>query len=590
MKKKYLFLPAALAVFAVTALVTTCRNMVNVSDGKESGITPLGRALTAADLNRLGYMGGSVFYNPENPGKGHLAKGAVVAVRLGKLELKTDGEHSYYADKADEEKYGYITVGAVSGEKIAFTFTLLDKNGRASPAKYDVALDGTADLDGDGIADVRYAFPEQSRAAFPSAVHLTFLSSPETKSTAMFAVLTEQYANDTYPSGVIGVNDEGRFLYTKYEDAAATSRAAVTGIANGDFVLDIAEGRYVQPDAIPEGRAATAADLDQAHPVATEKVLQLAAFTAQSDKTAIRKSLAKNVVKIAKSNADYLTERDRIGAEFKEYSTLLELEAAKNFTDKLNEYDNVKVDAKMGLFGKFVLTWEHVECDLMSGAYVDGRFDLSMKKNLEETLTKFEKDMDYSTTVAIGPIPITLSCPISVKVPLKAKVSVDTSNIVIKFTGLYGAGVDINSYVNWNKAFSKGFITASAEPYAVSDGIFFLGVESDELEEAAKKGVNLALTVEPEVSVKPAVSVVVVEAGLEGQYKLTAGLAADVYADYRLTGRASLSHSGKIAVSGGVKLGQFQKKGVKNLYEFSESPLVNEEYTVSMKDIAKNMF
>ncbi len=587
MKKRYVFFPAAAVILAVTVLVTTCRNMFNIAEAAGSGIIPLSRTLTAADLNELGYMGGSVFYNPENPAKGHLAKGVVIAVRLSRLELKSDGGNSYYADKTGSEKYGYITVNDVNDEKIDFTFTMFDKNGRASPAHCDVALGAAADLDGDGVPDVRYAFPEQARAAFPNAVHLTFLSAVETKSTAMFAAITEQYANGSYPSGVIGINNEGRFLYTKYEDAAGTSRAAVTGITNGDFVLDTAAGHYVQPNTIPEGRAATAEMVDEAPPVATEKVLQLAAFSARSDKTELRKALAKNVVKIAKSNAEYLSERDRINAEFKEYAALLELEAAKNVTAKLNEYDNVTVDAKMGLFGKFVLTWEHVECDLLSGAYLDGRFDISMKKSLEETLSKFEKQFDYSTTVAVGPIPITFSCPIRVQVPLKAKISVDSSDIVIKFTGLYGAGVDIDSYINWNKAFSKGFITASAEPYAVSDGIFFLGVENGSLEDAAKKGLNLALTVEPEVSVKPAVSVVVVEAGLEGLYKLSAGLAADVYADYRLVGRATLSHSGLIAVTGGVKLGPLQKKGVKNLYEFSEKPLVNEEYTVSMKDIAK---
>ena len=132
MKKKYVFFPVAAAVLAVTVLVTTCRNMFNITDGAGSGITPLSRTLTAKDLNELGYMGGSVFYNPENPEKGHLAKGAIVAVRLGKLELKTDGGNSYYADKTDSEKYGYITVNEVNGENIGFTFTLFDKNGRAS--------------------------------------------------------------------------------------------------------------------------------------------------------------------------------------------------------------------------------------------------------------------------------------------------------------------------------------------------------------------------------------------------------------------------------------------------------------------------
>ncbi|MFC2603408.1 MAG: hypothetical protein ACFNX0_05830 [Treponema sp.] len=143
--------------------------------------------------------------------------------------------------------------------------------------------------------------------------------------------------------------------------------------------------------------------------------------------------------------------------------------------------------------------------------------------------------------------------------------------------------------MHWNKIFTKDFINASADLYAVSDGVFFLGVENDDLEAASKKGLELSLTVEPEVCVKPNINIVAVEAGFICDYKLVAGLSADAYANYELTGKAFLSHAGKIDITGGIKLGPLEKKGVKNLYEFNK-PIVQEKYTVSMRDVVKNLY
>ena len=64
-----------------------------------------------------------------------------------------------------------------------------------------------------------------------------------TLNTTMFAVLPEQYSRGVYPSGILGVNPNGKFIVNKYE-VNTTNRAAVLGIMYGDYVMDSAQGTY----------------------------------------------------------------------------------------------------------------------------------------------------------------------------------------------------------------------------------------------------------------------------------------------------------------------------------------------------------
>lgn len=588
MKRKYLF--SLVAALASIVMIASCSNSFSTLSGdSESGIKSIPRALDEAYLEAQGYMGGAVLYNPQNTSKGHLAKDAAVAFRLGKLEEKIVDGKVCFVDKESDEVLGYIRVKDISKKEISFTYVLFNA-GVPGTKECVLSVGDSADLNGDGIDDVAYVLPEVERPAFKGAVYLKFLSSREAKNTAMFAVLKEQYAGETYPSGLIGINESGKFLYTKYTDDTASSRAAIVGAAADDYVLDVENGCYVKLNSSPaSNRALSDDDLGNSQKVAVEEAVKLAHFKSRYDKEQVRRALAKRVVKIAKSNKEFTDEKARIIEEFQAYTNLIKLKPVDDYVAKINEYSNVKVDAQMGLFGKFILTWDHVECDLMSGAYLDGRFDLTLKKSFEETLAKYEKEFEYKTQFSIGPVPIKIECPVKLSVPLKAKISVDSADMVAKFTGFYGSGVDIDTYMRWNKIFTRDFIDARADLYAVSDGVFFLGVESDDLEAAPKKGLELALTVEPEVSVKPNINVVVVEAGLYGEYKLVAGLSAEAYADYNLTGRAFLDHAGRFGITGGIKLGPLEKKGMHDFYNLDKTRILDEKYTVSMKDVVKNM-
>jgi hypothetical protein len=232
-----------LLVAAITAAIFSCafpfQSMENIELSDISG------RLSYYEISRQGFMGGSVLYNPDQPSSGQLVEGAHVAVRLGRVDrYDIDGEQSAFTDKADETRYGYITVNALNNEFISFTYTGYSFDGNQSlPSQFTIRLNEKADINRDGLADVTYTKPLRKRPGMENAVYLTFLSSQEDLNTSMFAVLPDQYSRGVYPSGIIGINIDGKFIISKYE-GSTTVRSAVQGLMNGDFVLDTIEGNY----------------------------------------------------------------------------------------------------------------------------------------------------------------------------------------------------------------------------------------------------------------------------------------------------------------------------------------------------------
>jgi hypothetical protein len=212
---------------------------------KNIKLSDISKQLGYHEISRQGFMGGSVFYNPDQPSSGQLVEGAHVAVRLGRVDRHViDGEQSVFTDKPDEALYGYITVNAVNKDSIGFTYTYYLSDGNQSfSSHYTIQLNETTDINGDGLADLTYTQPSRKRPGMENALYLTFLSSQEYLNTAMFAVLPEQYSRSVYPSGIIGINIDGKLIVSKYESNTPV-RSSVQGIINGDFVLDTIEGDY----------------------------------------------------------------------------------------------------------------------------------------------------------------------------------------------------------------------------------------------------------------------------------------------------------------------------------------------------------
>jgi hypothetical protein len=72
---------------------------------------------------------------------------------------------------------------------------------------------------------------------------------------SLFVVLPEQYSRGVYPSGLIGINIDGKFFVSKYE-GNTSARSVVLGVVKGDFVLDAVEGNYQRIVSASSSRAA----------------------------------------------------------------------------------------------------------------------------------------------------------------------------------------------------------------------------------------------------------------------------------------------------------------------------------------------
>lgn len=257
MKKLGGFCAVLTAVFLASILFASCENwmMGGILGDKPAGEQPqFGSVDTSYSvLSRNMFMGGSLLYAADSPSSGHLAPGVKVAVRLGKVNYNpaagAEGSANpgpMYAENIDSTRYGYITVETVDTNGIRLQYTEYTAGGKSSVSKgsYSVAAGEEKDINGDGIPDISYTPPSYTRSGFEQAVTLNFLSSPELDklNTTMFAVLPEQYENKEYPSGIIGINPEGKFIAVKYTSTGA--RSLVRGIDTGDLIIDGVNHKY----------------------------------------------------------------------------------------------------------------------------------------------------------------------------------------------------------------------------------------------------------------------------------------------------------------------------------------------------------
>ena len=248
------------------------------SDASGSSVSNIRSMMNRADSERMLYMGGSVLYSPKDPNANQLAQGAIVATRIGKVE-KTDlggGEYSYKNSKSEYE-LGFISVDSISKEEISFSyykFPNSDSDKYVAAGKFTLCENETADLNGDGIADVRYSKPLPGRKGYKNNMWLTFLCDVEAgDSAAMFSIIPMQYSRSVYPNGLLGINPQGQFVVNKY-DVGTNSRSVVSNISYGDYVLDTEANtlsRYVgeQRSSRSAARAIGDDELEQVEQIST---------------------------------------------------------------------------------------------------------------------------------------------------------------------------------------------------------------------------------------------------------------------------------------------------------------------------------
>jgi hypothetical protein len=157
--KRVVFFSGA-GVFFI-ALLISCAFPFQETDS--TPLSDISDQLNHQVITRLAFMGGSVLYNPSRPSSGHLAQGAQLAVRLGKVELGNDDESQVnYSDLEDAAKYGYLTVNSIDANHIAFTYTIFnDDKQTTSISSHSINLNEQVDINADGVNDLAYTPPPQ---------------------------------------------------------------------------------------------------------------------------------------------------------------------------------------------------------------------------------------------------------------------------------------------------------------------------------------------------------------------------------------------------------------------------------------------
>ncbi len=238
-------------VASVVLLLASCNALEGESGaGSSSNIQNITGIKNRSALMKMAYNGGSVLYNPTDLATSQLAKGVVIATRMGKIKTTDLGSGVVsYSDKIDDALYGYIEVTAIDRESISFDYYQTadwdsDDELGVKKGSYTIEAGKSADLNGDGIPDLKYVAPAAKRDGFTKAMYLTFITDPELSlNSFMYSVIPQQYTNSAYPGGLVCINTDGRFIYNKY-DVGTSNRSMMKGLTYGDYVIDNMDNEF----------------------------------------------------------------------------------------------------------------------------------------------------------------------------------------------------------------------------------------------------------------------------------------------------------------------------------------------------------
>lgn len=234
------------------------------------------------------FIGGSLIYDPsDTSGKlAQITSGTKIGVRLGKLTKKEKAVTSFasgkqfitssasddtpsalaedptsgvsittnvsggssatkfiYEDIPAQAIYGYISINDISPESVSLTFTKVTASNGSSSSSFTLKQGESADLNGDGHADLKWTVPPLKRSGYSeNSRWLTFLNEENTEYSAMFYKFSDSEVRAGYRSilsetekfetGLYGVNSNGDFVWVFY-DTPETDNT----MAYGDYIL-----------------------------------------------------------------------------------------------------------------------------------------------------------------------------------------------------------------------------------------------------------------------------------------------------------------------------------------------------------------
>lgn len=651
----------------------------NISDGQ---ITDVSQEMSYYNICRMPFMGGSLLYNASNPSEGQLRDGVIVAVRQGQVYIKNDDiSNPVFSDKEDSAIYGYLKIYKITDSSVHFAFySYQDISSTAECKEFILNVDDEIDLNGDDCADLRYKKSKFKRQGLNNSYTLDFISSQELLNTNMFSVVTEQYARNTYPMGLIGINPNGKFVVSLYENNS-NNRSAVLGVRYGDYVFDSSDNNYKKILTKKSFRSARAIEEDELEIVsepnsvnfyfeesqfeyygfsAKELYLKIYFGTAQENINYIEKlnsvledtQLINQLVcfydfelpaEISELNTEALTTDELISlnrfflteyfsdycppvdfsnndvsdvfpllslmlpkediseklvdrvASYSEYQSEKkkienEMNSYMKF-DFLNYYEKEKklrLVAKIGLYGKYSISWSNVEGSVAAICFVQTETELNLKKTYSGSLLgKPVEFMNITKDIMIGYIPLSigLTGKFDLKYNVEATLTVD-SNLFAGYTGMYGGKISVGAnygtrWEKWFKVWRTWFYKPNIyiEPYANGETInktaYYIGFQEDDFSLLNVKG-NLSASLTPAATVIPKVGLChnAVWMGVSAENGVVLGV--DLSSDLKkYSGNAYMDLYLKLNGKGGIDLTlPIINKGLKKDFDvFSVTPV-----------------
>ncbi len=449
-----------LVISFLTFTFFSCSQLID--DGASSAtieIADVSRTITYESLSSYAYMGGSLLYSQEANACSQLLEGVCLAVRLD-------------SGLGEQALLGYLKVLSVNFEKINLCWNIISADGDVLSRDIFLETGSGADLDGNGSVDVFYGKASNKKAGLEDAMWLSFISSEDEGTTAMFSLVKGQFGGD-YPSGLVGINSDGKYvvLFEGFQSA----RSATGQGFYGDFVIDCESGDMYEGGS---GRSLSSVV------AAFEKVFPILYLSIGDEADSISAGTF-----LSESYADYTEKKEEADSYFSSFKKV----ALIDDFDEDCSVAKVGVKASVGVKGALSVKWGNVESTLSAAIFVEAEVSSFASDKAEGCL--FERDFSSSTwNFMVGPVPLSVGLSGKVSLPYELSQTVSesaaVSGLVASYTGLYSGSVKVG------RSFDGDSLCMTACYFGYEQGGNVLCGEDD---------LSLALSIMPCIALEPKV-------------------------------------------------------------------------------------
>ncbi|MBN2546364.1 MAG: hypothetical protein JXB50_11245 [Spirochaetes bacterium] len=530
---------------------------------------------TFEQLKASPYLGGGLIYSEQNKSVSHLSKGLQIPVRLGEMESIYDDELGDYIlqDISENAKYGLIIIDEIGNENIDIYYKIYNFFGKVIMKKnYSLGINEVLDIDRDGDDDLSYIALNQDRAGFENSMQLKFICSEEKLSTTMFCLLPDSFDSKKYPSGIMGVNPNGKFLIKNDDvpsksvtrsgdsDIFLISKNEPRIITDGDFVFNSSTGKAAEVSSVVDYGNSLRAVADYSADDYTVMAVPFLYFKFEGTLDEVEKMYKTPVIKANDEFTEGLQKIYDMLNQYHKYKILdweeqnYDFDVCKLTIKDFKAYIGIKFELSISL--KKVGAKASVALMAEGGLRVEGNIGNQVYNLLNMNL------FNLDTGFWIGPVYISIGVPVDMRVDLELYTDSNFA-LDVDVYAMYGAGASTGVKLKW-----CWIVPCGIKPYFNTNIINEFNMRVNEISIPTEASVRLKPTLIAEARVG-LYGIVYVKAHAEG------------YVAPRLTGRlaesklqliAALDAGASLGVGAGATLLFWNwSTPIKNIFEWEDT-------------------